>query len=83
MDPKGDGASTQEAPPIRLDRHEKKSLRRPDDYTALMNWETHDEVRDSETTELLVALADLGIRVADIEDLMKAALRRKLEELSS
>lgn len=52
----------------------------PDDYTALSNWMTHNEVRDSEITSLVLLLADYGLRVSEIEDLMKSALRRRLSE---
>ncbi|WP_173514322.1 hypothetical protein [Sinorhizobium psoraleae] len=57
----------------------EKSKRHPDDYTALSNWMAHDEVRDSEITGLVLRLADHGMRVAEIENLMKLALREQLE----
>jgi len=56
-----------------------KSKRHPDDYTALFNWMTHNEVRDNEITSLVLRLSDHGMRVAQIEDLMKIALRQQLE----
>lgn len=39
----------------------------------------HNEVRDNEITSLVLRLADHGMRVAQIENLMKTALREQLE----
>lgn len=58
---------------------EKATKRHPDDYTALSNWLTHDEVKDSEISFLVVRLADHGMRVAEIEAIMKEALREQLK----
>jgi len=37
-------------------------MRHLDDYTALSNWMTHNEVRDIEITSLVLKLADQGLR---------------------
>lgn len=58
----------------------KESKQHPDDYSALSNWLVHDQVRDSEISNLVLILADHGMRVADIENLMKDALLEQLKK---
>jgi len=53
----------------------EKSKRHQDDYTALMNWATHNEVSDPEITQRVLKLADRGVRVREIEGAMKSGLR--------
>lgn len=66
-----------------LARPKKVSKRHPDDSTALSNWLTHNEVKDSEISDLVLRLADHGMRVAEIEALMKQALLQRLAEIEA
>ncbi|MGI2036315.1 hypothetical protein ACRQ1B_28470 [Rhizobium panacihumi] len=51
-----------------------QSRRNPDDFTALENWAMHDAVSDPEITSLVLRLADRGVRLGAIEDVLKGAL---------
>nr|WP_278436931.1 hypothetical protein [Brucella anthropi] len=64
-----------------INKARQKSKQHPDDYTALSNWQIHDEVRDSEISRLVVQLADHGMRVAEIENIMKEVLKEQLKIL--
>lgn len=61
------------------DAYGERKIQTAPDYTALSNWMAHNEVRDNEITSLVLRLADHGMRVAQIENLMKTALREQLE----
>lgn len=60
-----------------------KGIRHPDDYTALSNWMVHDQVQDTEISALVLQLADRGLRVSEIEELMKNALKERLSCVGS
>ena len=62
-------------------RDQKATQRHPDDYTALMNWEMHDQVEDNEITSLVLELAGYGVRLSMIEGVMKKALQEELAVL--
>ncbi|MFK3668486.1 hypothetical protein ACI2JN_24975 [Ochrobactrum teleogrylli] len=66
---------------LEFNKPRRKSKQHPNDYTALSNWQIHDEVRDSEISRLVVRLADHGMRVAEIENIMKEVLKEKLKML--
>lgn len=62
-------------------RDQKATQRHPDDCTALMNWEMHDQVEDNEITSLVLELAGYGVRLSMIEGVMKKALQEELAVL--
>nr|CAD6629820.1 hypothetical protein RKHAN_04089 [Rhizobium sp. Khangiran2] len=64
-----------------MKRNRKATERHRDDYTALINWEMHDQIGDNETTSLVLELAGYRVRVSMIEGVMKQALQEELAVL--
>lgn len=54
----------------------------PDFFNGLMDWPVHGP-RDHRIADRVLELADLGERLADIEDLMLRALNERLATLSA
>jgi hypothetical protein len=58
-------------------------MRHDGDYTAISNWMVHDQVHVSEISRLVLTLADRGLRIAEIENLMKQALIERLKTIEA
>jgi hypothetical protein len=58
-------------------------MRHSEDYSAISNWTVRDQAHDLEIPRLVLTLADHGLRIAEIENLMKQALIDRLKTIET